>query len=278
METMLRKFVTLLAALLVMTGGFLAFDSGVAYADPPPALPQAAPEADLKFQPAMDYDKDGCYPTPAIGSDGTINPGLNLGGDVNGNCRDESDLDNTNAYSRSKCNNGWCAYMYAFYFEKDQVSLGPGSAGHKNDWEDVVVWVHDDTPEWVAVSQHGDYFWRNRNDIPFDGTHAKVVYHKDGGSTHNFRHAKNDGGDEPPENHKGTWQFPALVGWDNFPPGIREKLVSHDFGDASLKLKDGAFENSLAKAKPSEVPFDPGVPPEPETDEPETLDPVSSVS
>ncbi|WP_407900917.1 NPP1 family protein [Scytonema sp. NUACC26] len=36
---------------------------------------------------------------------------MDLGGDVNGNCRDESDLDNTNAYSRSKCNNGWCAYM-----------------------------------------------------------------------------------------------------------------------------------------------------------------------
>jgi len=58
METMLRKFVTLLVALLVTTGGFLAFDSGVAYAAPPPALPKAAPDADLKFQPAMDYDKD----------------------------------------------------------------------------------------------------------------------------------------------------------------------------------------------------------------------------
>jgi len=258
METMLRKFVTLLAAFLVMTGGFLAFDSNMAYADPPPALPGAAPEPDKKFQPAMDYDKDGCYPTPAIGPDGTINPGLDKGGDVNGNCRDESDLDNTNAYSRSKCNNDWCAYTYAFYFEKDQTTVGeiagPGG-GHKHDWEDVVVWVHNDTPEWVAVSQHGDYEWRNRNEIPFDGTHAKVVYHKDGASTHVFRHA---GGDESPENHKGEWQFPTLVGWDDFPDGIRDKLVSADFGSASLKLKDGDFEKTLYYAKPSEVPLDPG--------------------
>lgn len=255
---MLRKFVTLLLiALLVTVGGSLVFDSGVAYADPPLALPGAAPEPDRKFQPAMDYDKDGCYPTPAIGPDGRINPGLKLGGALNGHCRDESDLNNTNAYSRSKCNNGWCAYMYAFYFEKDQRATGvagPGN-GHTHDWEHVVVWVHNDIPEWVAVSQHKGYFWRNRKDIPFDGTHAKVVYHKDGASTHDFRHGKSDGGDEPPENHKGKWQFPTLVGWDNFPPGIREKLISANFGEASLKLKDGAFEENLKKAKPSEVPF-----------------------
>jgi hypothetical protein len=261
---MLRKFVTLLVALLVTTGGFLAFDSGVAYAAPPPALPKAAPDADLKFQPAMDYDKDGCYPTSAIGPDGTTNPGLDLGGDLNGECRDESDLDNTNAYSRSKCNNDWCAFMYAFYFEKDQVSLEPGSAGHKHDWEDVVVWVHNNTPQWVAVSQHGNYDWRNRNDIPFEDTHAKVVYHKDGGSTHVFRHA---GGDESPENHKGAWQFPPLVGWDDFPSGIQDKLVSADFGKASLKLKDGEFEKTLYYAKPSEVPLDPGWSPPKRTEE-----------
>lgn len=265
METMLRKFVTLtlLAALPVTTGGFLAFDSGMAYAERSPGgLPAAAPEADQKFQPAMDYDKDGCYPTPAIGPDGKINPGKNLGGDVNGECRDEVDLDDANVYSRSKCNNGWCVYMYAYYFEKDQSTAGVGEIaggtnGHKHDWEHVVVWVQNDTPVWVAVSQHGEYFWRHRDQIPWDGTHAKVVYHKDGGVTHAFRHAKSDGGDEPPENHKGTWHLPKVIGWDNFPPGFRDKLVAADFGTASLALKDGAFEDNLEKAKPSEVPLDP---------------------
>lgn len=232
--------------------------TGVAFAERSPGgLPTAAPEADRKFQPAMDYDKDGCYPTPAIGPEGKINPGKNLGGDVNGECRDEVDLDDANVYSRSKCNNGWCAYMYAFYFEKDQVSLGPGSAGHKHDWEHVVVWVQNDTPVWVAVSQHGGYFWRHRDQIPWDGTHTKVVYHKDGGSTHAFRHAKSDNGDEPPENHKGTWHLPKVIGWNDFPRGFRDKLVAADFKPASLALKDGTFEDNLAKAKPSEVSFDP---------------------
>lgn len=244
----------------VLLGVVAAGVTGVAYAERSPGgLPANAPEADLKFQPATDYDTDGCYPTPAIGPDGTINPGKDLGGDLNGECRDEVDLDDANVYSRSKCNNGWCAYMYAYYFEKDQVSLGPGSAGHKHDLEHVVVWVENDIPVWVAVSQHGNYFWRHRDQIFWDGTHAKVVYHKDGGGTHVFRHA--EGGDEPPENHKGTWHLPKVIGWDNFPPGFRERLVSANFGSASLDLRDDTvFRDKLAAAKPSEVPLDPNMP------------------
>ena len=260
---MLRKFVTLLLmALLVTVGGSIAFDSGGAYAGPPPALRGGALETELKFQPAMDYDKDGCYPTPAIGSDGKLNPGLKMGGAINGNCRDESDLNNTNAYSRSECRKDWCAYMYAFYFEKDQrvAGVAGGGNGHTHDWEHVVVWVHNNIPEWVAVSQHGDYYWRNRKDIPWEDTHAKVVYHHDGGS-HVFRHAKSGGGDEPPENHHGKWQYPTLVGWDYFPPGIRDKLVSADFGKATLEFKEDWFGWRLGSsdpdfgARPSEVPW-----------------------
>ncbi len=248
----------------VLLGVVAAGMTGVAYAERAPGgLPAAAPEADQKFQPATDYDEDGCYPTPAIGPDGTINPGKDLGGALNGECRDEVDLDDANVYSRSMCNNDWCAYMYAYYFEKDQSTAGvgeiaEGTNGHKHDWEHVVVWVQNDTPVWVAVSQHGKYFWRHRDQIPWDGTHAKVVYHKDGGFTHMFRHAD---GDEQPENHKGTWHLPKVIGWDNFPPGFRDKLVSADFGSASLDLKDGVFEEKLTSsdpdkgAKPSEVPF-----------------------
>lgn len=248
----------------VLLGVVAAGVTGVAQAERSPGgLPEAAPEADRKFQPAMDYDKDGCYPTPAIGPDGTINPGKDLGGAQNGECRDEVDLDDANVYSRSKCNNDWCAYMYAYYFEKDQMAAGPGG-GHKHDWEHVVVWVQNDTPVWVAVSQHGNYFWIHRDEIQWhDGTHAKVVYHLDEPFTHAFRHAKSDGGDEPPENHKGTWHLPKVIGWDDFPPGFRDKLVSADFGTASLDLRDkdkdnkDVFVDRLKKAKPSEVPLDP---------------------
>ncbi|OON78884.1 NPP1 family protein [Streptomyces tsukubensis] len=226
-----------------------------ALADPPGALPGNADSLEQTFQPAFDYDGDGCYPTPAIGPDGTLAPGLKLGGDVNGNCRDLSDLDNTNAYSREKCDNGWCAVMYGLYFEKDQAALGGGSAGHRHDWEHVVVWVRDNQVEYVSTSQHGGFAVHPRSEMLFEGTHAKVVYHKDGVSTHCFRAA--NGNDDPPENHKGTWQYPTLVGWEGYPAGLRDKLTQADFGSATLGIKDDQFASHLSKALPEGVPFDP---------------------
>jgi Necrosis inducing protein (NPP1) len=224
---------------------------------PPQALPGNASQQETDFQPAYDYDKDGCYATPAIGTDGTIAEGLKLGGDVNGHCRDDSDLGNVNTYSREKCNNGWCGIVYASYFEKDQATSGPVSAGHTHDWEHIVVWVKDGKAEYVATSAHGGFTVHKAADLPWDGSHPKVVYHKDGGSTHAFRAAKNDGGDEPPENHRGAWQRPALVGWDGYPEGLRDKLTAADFGDATLGIKDDTFAGHLEDAKPDDIPFDP---------------------
>jgi len=236
--------------------GLVVLVPGVAWADPPAALPASFAEADGKWQPAFDYDGDGCYPTPAIGPNGTLNPGLNNSGALNGNCHDQSDLDNTNSYSRSKCNNGWCGYLYDLYFEKDQAVPGIDCCGHRHDIEHVVVWVNQasDSAEYVSTSAHGNYSTHPRSQVGWEGTHAKVIYHKDGASTHCFRLASMA---EQPENHYGTWQYPDLVSWDNFPGGIRDTLVNADFGSASLGIKNGAFEDNLNKAKPGGIPFNP---------------------
>ncbi|MFJ5774166.1 NPP1 family protein [Streptomyces sp. NPDC093094] len=228
---------------------------GVALAAPPPALPASADALDRTFQPAYDYDTDGCYATAAIGPDGSVSPGLKPTGALNGQCRDASDLDSTNGYSRSKCNNGWCAILYGSYFEKDQALPGISLGGHRHDWEHVVVWVQDNQVKYVSTSNHGSFTVHGASQMRFEGTHAKVVYHKDGISTHCFRAAGS--GDEPPENHKRTWQYPTLVGWNGYPAGIREKLVAYDFGSAHFGLKDGSFESHLASAKPSGIAFDP---------------------
>ncbi|MFD3684515.1 NPP1 family protein [Nocardiopsis sp. NPDC058631] len=225
-----------------------------AFAAPPPALPASYAEADGKWQPAFDYDTDGCYSSPAIGSDGTIAGGLKTSGALNGNCRDQSDLDNTNSYSRSKCDaSGWCAYMYALYFEKDQTVHG--CCGHRHDLEHVVVWVLDGEARHVSASAHGDYDTRPASEVLWEGTHPKIVYHKDGASTHAFRFAA--GHDDPPENHYGVWQYPALVSWDHYPPGIREAFTSADYGSAQLDLRDGSFPGALDRAKPDGIAFDP---------------------
>lgn len=68
----------------------------------------------------MDFDSDSCYNTPAIGPDGTINPGLDHNSvGLSTGCHDLSDLQNNNVYSRARCNNRWCAYLYGYYFEKE---------------------------------------------------------------------------------------------------------------------------------------------------------------
>lgn len=226
-----------------------------ASAEPPEALPASSQAADARWQPAFDYDQDGCYPTPAIGADGAVAEGLEPTGGLAENCHDVADLDNTNTYSRAKCDKGWCAYMYALYFEKDQAVPGIDDPfGHRHDLEHVVVWVNNGRAEYVSTSAHGEYSTKPRAEVPWQDTHPKVVYHKDGATTHAFRLAKDD---EQPENDHGEWQFPGLVSWGEFPDGVREKFVEADYGAATLALKDGPFEDDLAKAKPADVPFDP---------------------
>ena len=101
-----RRTYRLLGALLGATALTIA-TAVPALAAPPPGLPQNADGYEQSFSPAYDYDTDGCYATPAIGPDGTLNPGLNPSGAVNGSCHDSWDLENSQTYARSKCNNGW---------------------------------------------------------------------------------------------------------------------------------------------------------------------------
>lgn len=153
----------------------------------------------------MDFDTDGCYNSPAIDGSGTLATGLDCGGAKNGHCRDLSDLQNNNVYSRSRCNKGWCGFLYGYYFEKDQTVDGSCGVGHKNDWEHIVVWVRDgdETPSYVAVSQHKGWDVKAASDVRFENTHPKVVYHQEGGLTHDFRFA--DEADDSIENHTGQW-------------------------------------------------------------------------
>jgi hypothetical protein len=248
----LLPIVAAMAALGVMLPATAAF------ADNLPNLPQNAGGYEASFSPAYDYDVDGCYAVAAISPDGTINPGLNTTGAVNGNCRDQSDLDRTQTYARSKCNNGWCAIAYASYFEKDQAVAGSGLGGHRHDWEHVISWVNQasNQVEFVTTTQHSSQVTYPRSQVRFDGSHPKVVYHKDGLSTHFFRLA--NANDEPPENHYHDWRYPPLVDWNGWPGvDLRDRLMNADFGSATIKIKDGSFEYMLGVSKPAGIPFDP---------------------
>lgn len=128
---------------------------------------------------------------------------------------------------------------------------GTGLGGHRHGWEHVVVWVPQDEPEraaYVATSAHGGFDVHPRDEIQWDGTHPKTVYHKDGIGTHCFRPAGT--GDEPPEIHAGTRQYPTLAGWERYPAGVREQLVAAGFGSAAFGLSGAAFGSRLERRCP----------------------------
>ncbi|MYR95894.1 MULTISPECIES: NPP1 family protein [unclassified Streptomyces] len=255
-----NRHATRTAAVLAAAGLLVLGTASAAHADPPQHLPQNAGGYEQSFSPAFDYDGDGCYATPAIGPDGTLAPGLKTTGAINGSCRDKWDLDNSQTYARSKCNNGWCAIVYASYFEKDQAVHGSGLGGHRHDFEHVVSWVNQaaNQVDYVSTTQHSTVKTYPRSQVRFDGSHPKVVYHKDGPSTHFFRLANNN--DEPPENHYGNWRYPPIVDWNGFPTtALRDKLMNADFGSATIKVtdKDDRFRNLLNNSKPGGIPFDP---------------------
>ncbi|KAK4446289.1 necrosis inducing protein-domain-containing protein [Podospora aff. communis PSN243] len=225
----------------------------------PAPLPLNAPLSELNTQPSLDFDKDSCYNVAAIGPDGTFAEGMKPSGAFSGGCRDESDLDNSNVYSRSRCNGDWCVTIYDYYFEKD-TSQTSGVGGHRHDWEHVAVWTNGGSIEYVATSAHGGYTVKSRKDVLFHGdqggAHPLVVYHKDGGFTHAFRFA--NGKDvERPENHKGVFWRGALVGWEGYPDGLRDQLVEYEWeGPAAMAITDEKFADEIKKAKPKGLVFD----------------------
>ncbi len=226
------------------------------------SLPVHADTMEHRFQPVLDFDKDGCYYTSAMDPSGNLNPGLNyalLGGHpgcLARDCREPNRLENNNVYSRKRCNNGWCAIMYAYYFEKDQVICGSWANGHRHDWEHIVVFIKDDRVHRVAPSCHGKYDGATNSPRIKDDTRAKVVYHKDGGFTHCFRMA--NAADDAIENYTGNWFLGRLVGWMGFPTAaLRGKLTGfHDGAGPNLE-RDEFTENLRNAAGNSVAGFDP---------------------
>lgn len=220
------------------------------------AIPGSADDVENKFQPLLDFDQDGCYNTAAISEDGTLNGGHDATGTPEGDCRDAHQLENSNAYSRKRCNNGYCAIMYEYYFEKDQAVGGSFLGGHKHDWENIVVFAQGDNIVRVAPSCHGKYD-NAANEFPADGTSPQLVYHKDGAGTHCFRFA-NDDDIANPENPFGEFQKAPLIGWNNWPSeDLRNQMLQNWSGGVGPKLDDEFGDSLQAAAGDGVEGFDP---------------------
>jgi hypothetical protein len=215
-------------------------------------LPWNAATFQNKYMPLFDYDSDSCFPAAAVDASGRLNGGLDNTGTITGGCRNNH-LGKANTYSQGWCKNGWCAYVYALYFEKDQTLNGADAFGHRHDWESVMVFQKqgEERPRYLAASRHGGYSTHPINEVPMDGNRVKIVYHKDGASTHAFRFAK--WGEAAKAWGDGGWDRPALVTMEYMDKTPRDQLWNSKWGDANFPLT-GNLQSNINKARPSEVP------------------------
>lgn len=208
-----------------------------------------------KYMPLFDYDTNGCLPAAAVDASGKLNGGLDNSGAIVGGCR-TNHLGKANTYSQSLCKNGWCAYVYTLYFEKDQAQNGPDVGGHRHDWESVVVFQKqgEESPRFLAASRHGGYSTHPINEVPMGRVgneqsfnRVEIVYHKDGSSTHAFRFAK--WGEVPRVWGNGTWDRPALVTMENMDKTPRDQLWNSNqkgqekWGKANFPLTNNLVSN-----------------------------------
>ncbi len=226
-------------------------------------LPEAVSPETKRWAPVFDFDGDSCYPAPAVSPRGKVSRGLRTGGSITGECRQLDQLRAANTYCRSASvtsrGSTYRVSMYALYFEKDQVFAQAASnadPGHRHDWEHALVWTRDGVLTHASYSAHGSVTTRAKQELEFDASApetVKVVYHKDGLSTHAFRFAKPN---EPPENELDAWITPALVEWDLMRSasvsndGFRQLFNTHDFGAAVCPFDDANFPREIAKGVP----------------------------
>ena len=208
-----------------------------------------------QLAPVFDFDGDGCLPSAGISRSGQQNAGLATTGSITGDCRSSNFLDTSNTLHRHVCmsSNGtqYCGHFYALYFEKDQVVSGFDLFGHRHDWEHVAIWTKNGAITHVSVSAHGNMDTRDVGSVPFEGSHPKVVYHKDGAGTHAFRFAKNN---ESAENPYGRFVTPTIISWNNVSANIRNGLDSFDYGKATIPMKSSNFLSNINRFKPSGYP------------------------
>ncbi|KAK3988711.1 necrosis inducing protein [Cladorrhinum sp. PSN332] len=202
----------------------------------------------IKFQPFLDFDGDACYNTAAIDKDGrSLNEGIETnGGGSSSMCRGGR-LGRSQAYVRQRCNHYWCAYLYGYYFEKDE---GLAAGGHKHDWEHVIVWTLHDKAFFVSWSAHGNYETSHWTGVEWEGDHPKIVYHRGGGLSHSFRKAKKG---EAPENETGKWHQAPLISLERMDCGFNRNLLNHNWGGAHPDLRRDRFGNALNRACPADA-------------------------
>ena len=117
-----------------------------------------------------------------------------------------------------------------------------------------MVWTTNDKLTHAYVSQHSGGDLEPISKLHFDAwcpECVKVVYHKNGGTTHAMRFAKEN---EKAENDTKYWVKPPIVDWWLMPAAIQSKLNTHGFGHADCSVCDARFPYAISHETPDGYP------------------------
>lgn len=84
----------------------------------------------------MSFHPPPQVPYPKTSANPLYSGGLQNTGGATAGCRDDR---RGQTYARGGWHKGRYAIMYSWYMPKDQIVDGGGNAGHRHDWENVVV-------------------------------------------------------------------------------------------------------------------------------------------
>ncbi len=211
------------------------------------------------YSPQMSFDSNSCLPIAAVDAQGNINGGLNASGSPGGDCRS---LNLTQGYNQNICKtlNGaeYCVLVYGYYFEKDQAK-DVVAAGHRHDWEFVIMWLKNKRPEYMTISNHAswrqyDLFKNGVNDtwnsnLRHIGKRYKVRYYR---TQSIFSTNSLDAVTTGDQNFGGT--FVNYTRFSQLNTKQKNTLNNGDFGSANFKM--GSRLNGLLNdQKPSEFPY-----------------------
>jgi hypothetical protein len=153
-------------------------------------------------------------------------------------------------YSRATYHDGKLGIMYAWYFPKDQPAgtaienPSDDTGAHRHDWEEVVVWLTDNTENaellGLAWSQHGEYkkdtVEKLKADSRLDGDHPLVRYYTVSAKNHALTLTSDKGGSQP------------VIHWPNLTKKAQDALNSADYERAVVPFK-GADDDDNSKFK-----------------------------
>lgn len=222
----------------------------------------------------FDFDTDGCLPSSPILKKGIgyeANPGTKPSGAIDGQCAYKDQLDNADVLYQEICetvnNSNYCARIFVLYAVKDMAQSG--YSGHRHDLEHAVIWMKDNVPEYVGISNHKKFPNLKANDFPrlssVTGTSGyntfTVVYHRSGSLTHSLRPSKSKKvnnitfNTEVPENpRKPNWFEPTYIDLNNksISDGYKYWVNSDIWGEAKLQLKPSRLKDFLFNRQPQE--------------------------